>query len=105
MHSSVYCARISKPKTPALSLAPPRRHARRLKKHTVIFVKKINAMCVVMGEENYAPYIDKANTYVAEMQTILKDAPHAMPTRKKKRVVKKKHQRHQRQRMNKTLEN
>lgn len=37
-----------------------------------IFVKKINAMCIVMGEENYGPYIDKVNTYVAEMQTILK---------------------------------
>ncbi len=37
-----------------------------------IFVKKINAMCLIMGEEKYGPYIDQVNTYVAEMQTILK---------------------------------
>lgn len=37
-----------------------------------IFVKKINAMCVVMGEENYAPFINQVTTYVEEMQTILK---------------------------------
>lgn len=37
-----------------------------------IFVKKINAMCVVMGEEHYATFINQVITYVEEMQTLLK---------------------------------
>ena len=35
-------------------------------------MKKINAMCVVMGEETYGPFIKQATTFVKEMQTILK---------------------------------
>lgn len=37
-----------------------------------LFVKKINAMCIVMGEETYGPFIKQATTFVEEMQTILK---------------------------------
>lgn len=36
------------------------------------FIQKINAMCVVMGEEHYGAFIDQVNTYVEEMKTILK---------------------------------
>lgn len=36
------------------------------------FVKKINALCVVMGEEHYATFIKQVTTYVEELQVILK---------------------------------
>ena len=36
------------------------------------FIQKINAMCVVMGEEHYGAFIDQVNTYLEEMKTILK---------------------------------
>ena len=35
-------------------------------------VQKVNALCVVMGEEHYAPFIDQVNVYVADAQATLK---------------------------------
>lgn len=37
-----------------------------------VFVKKINAMCLVMGDEHYATFINHVTTFVEEMQAIIK---------------------------------